>query len=99
MRVNKYAEYNEKSFLNGAQFSDRPLIKTNQFCEDVSGISPRAFNLPVYPPPPPSLDYRDMGYVTPVEDQGKIIKIIYIKPNLKWRGNPNQRHLKHRCAQ
>lgn len=71
MRVNKYAEYNEKSFLNGAQFSDGPLTKSNQLWKDVNGISPRAYNLPVYPPPPPSLDYRNMGYVTPVEDQGK----------------------------
>ena len=72
MRLNKYAEYNKKSFLNGAKFSDGPITSALLEFHESAGISPRAFNLPVYPTPPLSLDYRNSGFVTPVEDQGKI---------------------------
>jgi hypothetical protein len=72
MRVNKYAEFDKKSFLNGARFDDKPLTDEDEIIQDSNNFSQRAFNMPVYPTPPPSLDYRNLGYVTPVEDQGKV---------------------------
>ena len=72
MRLNRYAELRNKSFLNGATFNDfesRPV--TQDASSDPNLIMPRV----VYPTPPASLDYRTMGYVTPVEDQGKSLKL------------------------
>ncbi|CAG9812314.1 unnamed protein product [Chironomus riparius] len=77
MRLNKYAEYNKKTFLNGAKFSDGPATSLFAEFQEPVGISPKAFNLPVYPTPPPSLDYRNLGYVTPVEDQGYTCSSCY----------------------
>ncbi|XP_070509121.1 cathepsin L-like peptidase [Chironomus tepperi] len=71
MKVNRYADIIEKSFLNGADFSDAPVSTENEvIVQSESEVGPRAYNLPAYPTPPPSLDYRTLGYVTPVEDQG-----------------------------
>ena len=62
MKLNKFATLDDKSVLNGAILNEKVTADAQ--------IMGRAFNLPAYPTPPKSLDYRTMGLVTSVQDQG-----------------------------
>lgn len=57
--LNKFSAIEDKSLLTG-------LVVSN---DEGHAAEPRAFNLPVYPAPPASLDYRNGGYLNPIQDQ------------------------------